>query len=231
MAFQTKYSFQIAPGVTPSWGLPNTAALKGTFATGEEVIKLGVPNYKQTFPLSCELSSLRMVLAFRGITTTDYQNALKVGYNPRPRDTVNNTWDNPDEMYVGSLTGRMNSTGYGVHSGPIAKAAIAYGRNAIAERGVSPAWIAQQVHGGNPVIFWGHSTPAVADGWNTSSGPVQTYVSAHARVIYGTTGPADAPTGFYINDPMGSQFYWTTAQFSANVNVMGNVSNQVVVVY
>jgi hypothetical protein len=30
---------------------------------------------------------------------------------------------------------------------------------------------------------------------------------------------------------MGSQFYWTTAQFSANVNVMGNVSNQVVVVY
>jgi uncharacterized protein YvpB len=231
LAYQTTYSYSVAPGVVPSWGLPNTHAIGGSMATLVQVVKLNVPQYRQSYAMSCELTSLKMVLAYRGIGASEYDIVQRVGYAPRARDTVNNVWDDPNLQFVGDLNGKMDTTGYGVYSGPIAKAAISYGRNAVATSGVSPAWIAHQIQAGNPVIFWGHSTPAHADDWNGPNGVVHAYISAHARVAIGVVGPADNPTGFYVNDPMGSSTYWDTAHLIETMNVMGNISNQTVVVY
>jgi len=233
LAYQSNYTIRVAPGVVPTWGLPNTAVLSGSLATLPETIKLGVPMYKTQYRMSCELASLRMLLAFRGVNVGDDKDLLStIGYNPHPRDQANNLWDNPNLTYVGDLGGYPNNTGYGVHAGPIAKEAQSRGRQATASFNVPASYISAQVHGGNPVEFWGHSTPSKADAWNTSSGVVQTWLSSHARVVFGVVGSADNPLGFWIIESMtGKPFYWTTDQLMANMNVVPGVSNQTVVVY
>ncbi len=232
LAYQTTYAVKVAAGVKPVWGLPNGAVLSGSLATVAETIKLGVPAYKTQYKMSCELASSRMVLGFYGINVQDWDVLMKLHYNPRPRDTATNTWDNPNEMYVGDVGGNANTTSYGVHAGPIATAIQSYGRGATASYNVSANYIAQAIHDGHPVIFWGHSTPAKPDAWNTSSGVVQTWLSSHARVVYGVVGRADAPIGFHIiESSKGTTMYWTTAQLMANMNIIPGVSNQTVVVY
>jgi uncharacterized protein YvpB len=239
LAYQTKYTYAVKPGVTPGWGLPNAQVLSGSFTTLQQTIKLNVPLYKQAYNVSCELASLRMVLAFYGINTNDYEIALRTGYNPRARDTASNSWDNPNVQFVGLLNGQMNSTGYGVHADPIAAAARSFGRNATAFHGIGASFIATNVYQNHPVIFWGlgsyldgRPAPTYLDAWNTPQGVVQTWLSAHARVVTGVVGSPDNPSGFYINDAWGGKtYYWTTAQLLSSLNVHGSVSNMGVVVY
>lgn len=230
LGYQTGYSYTVAPGVVPTWGLPSTKAISGSFTTENQVTILNVPLYKQAYGRSCELASLRMLLAYRGIYTSDSALLPKVGYNPRARN--GGTWDNPNQMFVGYVDTYSWSQGYGVHAGPIATAAKSFGRNATSHFNVSASFIADAVHAGNPVEFWGHISKPYADSWNTSSGVVQTTTSMHARVVYGVVGPANNPAGFHIQDPWsGTKFYWTTAQLMANMNAVPGVSNQAVVVY
>ncbi len=231
LSHQTTYNYGIAAGVTPVWGLPGLAASR-SFVTETQVVKLGVPAYKQAYGRSCELSSLRMALSYRGIKVSDWDILMRVGYNPRARDTTNNFWDNPNQMFVGRVDTVSWSQGYGVHAGPLAAAARSYGRNATAHFGINAAFIAGHIHAGNPVIFYGHISPPKPDSWNSPSGVVQTTTSMHARIVYGVVGRPDAPTGFHIIDPWtGAKEYWSAGQLITNMNDAYPTSNQAVVVY
>ena len=232
LEYQTGYSYSVAAGVVPVWGLPSTRAFSRSFTTETQVIKLNVPAYKQAFGRSCELSSLRMLLAYRGINVSDWDILMRLNYNPRPRDTATNSWDNPNEMFVGRVDTYSWSQGYGVHAGPVAAAARSFGRSASSYSGISAAFISGQIHAGNPVEFYGHISPPRLDAWNTSSGVVQTTTSMHARVVYGVVGRADAPVGFYVIDPWtGAREYWSAGQLIANMNDALPISNQAVVVF
>jgi uncharacterized protein YvpB len=230
--YQTSYTFTVAPGVAPSWGLPSAQAFSSSYITENQVIKLKVPAYKQAFGRSCELSALRMLLAYRGINVSDWDLLMKVGYAPRARDKGSNSWENPNQMFVGNVNTSNWSEGYGVHAGPVAAAGRTYGRNTQAYYNISAAFIAGNIHAGNPVEFYGHISAPRADSWNTTSGVVQTTTSMHGRVVTGVVGSASNPVGFYINDPWtGGSMYWTAGQLMANMNAVPGVSNQAVVVY
>jgi uncharacterized protein YvpB len=234
LSYQTDYTAAVAPGVVPDWGLPSGQVLSAAFSTVPEVVQLNVPAIKGQYWMSCELTSLEMLLNYRGIYVDQWAILLAVGYNPRPRDTSTNTWDDPNQMFVGDVNGRPNTTGYGVHAGPLAAAGRHFGRNTQAYYGVGAAWISGLVHGGNPVAFYSYSDAAPrADSWNTPGGyVVQTMYPQHARVIYGVKGSASNPLGFYINDPIdGSSFYWTAQNVIDHMNSVPGVSNQAVVVY
>ncbi len=233
LAYQTTYTASIASGVTPVWGQPSARTFTTSFTTEYQTTKLSVPAYHQQYPMSCELSSLRMLLAFRGISVSDYDILMRIGYNPRVKDKSTNTWDDPNATYVGFVDQAIYGVGFGVHSGPIAAAARSYGRSASSQFGVSAQFIASNIYAGNPVEFWGHITPARPDSWNLpGGGTVATTTSEHARVAYGVVGSADNPIGFYVNDPYtGGSSYWTTAQVLATLNVALPASNQAVVVY
>jgi uncharacterized protein YvpB len=234
MAYQAGYSYAVAAGVVPVWGLPSAKVLSGGFSTAAEVVKLGVPAYKGQYWMACELSSLRMLLAYRGIKVDDWGILMHLNYSPRPRDTATNTWDDPNKMYVGDVNGRPNKTGYGVHAGPLAQAGREFGRNTQAYFGVGAGWISSQIHSGNPVAFYSYSDAAPrADSWNTPGGyVVQTMYPQHARVIYGVKGSAENPLGFYIHETMdGSSFYWSAAEVMNHMNAVPGVSNQAVVVF
>ncbi|HSW78079.1 MAG TPA: C39 family peptidase [Candidatus Chromulinivoraceae bacterium] len=229
-AYQTGYTFSVGAGVVPTWGLPSAGVLSGSYTTVAQVVKLNVPLYTQPYGRSCELTSLRMLLAYRGIQTSENAIVNIIGYNPRARN--GDDWDNPNEMFVGFLSTFSWTQGYGVHAGPVARAAQSYGRSASAYFGVSAAFIAGQVYAGNPVEVWGHIGAAYADSWNTSSGRVNTTTSMHARVVYGVQGSADNPIGFYVNDAWtGSASYWSAGSLLGNMNAVPGVSNQAVVVF
>jgi uncharacterized protein YvpB len=200
-------------------------AFSNGFTTMPPVRKLAVPFYRQAHSLSCESASLRMALASYGVMTNDDAILARVGYAPQPRDTATNTWQDPYQMFVGSVDGRIGVDGWGVYSGPIAAAARSFGRGAEAVTGVSAQQIAAAIHSGNPVVLWGISgTAARADSWNTAtSGVVSAPKNAHVRTVYGVEGTAENPLGFYIYDPLGSSagLYWSTGQLLANSAAIG----------
>ena len=232
LAYQTTYQASLDAGVQSLYGLPTNQTYATSFSTTYRIITLNVPQYYQAYTESCEEASLRMALALYGVATNDYDILQNVGYDPRPRDTATNTWDNPYLMFVGDVNGAQDTTGYGVFAPPIAHAAQLYGRGATVASGVSAGYIAQQIYDGHPVIAWGYSKNPVADSWNVpGGGTVATYKGEHVRVIYGVAGSSDNIVGFYIHDPIFGNLYWTPSQLMANMNIFGNTSNQTVTVY
>jgi uncharacterized protein YvpB len=229
--YQTTYTASLAAGIASVYGLSTTQSYTAQFTTALQTISLGVPAYRQAYALSCESAAVRMVLAYRGVAVSDFDVLQRLNYNPRPRDTAGNNWDDPYTMFVGDVTGAQNSTGYGVYAGPIAAAARSFGRPASTYNNISAGFISARIHNGEPVIIWGYNTVARLDSWNTPDGVVQAWMGEHTRVVVGVVGSADAPAGFYLNDPAtGGQYYWSTSQLLANLNVLGGLSNQAVVV-
>jgi uncharacterized protein YvpB len=230
--YQTTYTVTEGAGVKATYGLPSTSVGVGRFTTVLQTIKLGVPLYHQQYTLSCEESALRMALAYRNINVNDFDVLNQVGYNPRPRDTGANSWDNPYEMFVGDINGVQGVTGWGVYSPRIAVAAHSLGRNAQAITGISASQISEAIHNGNPVVLWGYngSVPKM-DSWNTSSGVVSAPRNEHARTVIGVVGNVAAPSGFYLNDPVNGQIFWSTAQLNANMSYSGQQNSQAVIVY
>lgn len=234
--YQTTYTVNIAPGVEPErFGLASNVVQSGKITTLAQTIKLAVPVYRQAYALSCEESSLRMALAYRGVQASDMDILQRVGYSPRPLDKASNTWEDPNQSFVGNVNGSQGAkTGYGVYAGPIAKAARSFGRSAEVATGVSAGFLAQAIHSGNPVVIWGSSGrgPGASFSWNTPGGGTATgWVNQHARTLVGVVGKPSSPLGFYVNDPLSGQKYWSAGSLMADMNAKGNLSNQAVVVY
>ncbi len=199
-----------------------------------KLARLDVPFFKQQYIRSCEEASLRMVLAFYGIETDDMEVVKRVGYDPHPLDTVNNIWDDPNKMFVGSIDD-ANKNGYGVFAPAIAAGAKAFGVDAESYVGVSAQFLAQQIYDGHPVIVWGFfaTPPFVKYSWNTKDGTkIIAYRGEHARVVVGVFGDPSKPVGFLVDDPLTGREneYWSAERLMAHINMFGNLTNQAVVV-
>lgn len=166
-----------------------------------------------------------MTLNYKGVATSENDIMAIVGFDPTPRS--NNIWGDPNQTFVGSITGKQNSTGYGVHWGPIARAANHY-RSSEAFSGWSASDLAREIQSGNPVIIWGTFGNARPDSWTTPQGKrINAWYGEHTRVVIGFRGPADNPTGFILNDPLAGRLNWTDNQLSGN---WGRFSNSGVAV-
>lgn len=218
--YQTTYSYGVAAGIKPEFGLPGVG-YGAQFTTAYEIKKLSVPFYRQAHALSCEAASLRMALAYHGVMTSDDEILGRIGYAPEPRNTETNSWQDPYQMFVGNVDGVMNKTGWGVYAPPVAKAAHSFGRSAEILNGPTSAQVAAAIHSGAPVVIWGVAAGAapVRDSWNTTtSGVVQAARNQHVRIAYGVEGSADNPVGFYINDPLRGSVYWSAGALQYNMN-------------
>jgi uncharacterized protein YvpB len=130
--------------------------------------------------------------------------------------------------FVGSIDGSQNSTGYGVHWKPIAKAAKNW-RNAMSFSGWSAAKLASAIEAGNPVVIWGVLGNAYYDPWKTPSGrTIPAWKGEHARTVIGYTGSPSNPLSFIINDPIVGRITWSTTTLLSN---WGTFNNSGVVVY
>jgi uncharacterized protein YvpB len=171
-------------------------------------VKLTVPWQHQQYRLTCEERSLGMALAWYGINQSDLQILSRVGVDGRPRS--GGRWGDPNRAFVGSYNGRMGSTGYGVHAGPIARAATSYrpSRPAIAFSGASFATIARYLNDGFPVVMWGAhpgTTGVYRMQWTSWEGRLVTaYSVEHTWTIVGFRGSPSNPTAFIVHNPSGA---------------------------
>jgi uncharacterized protein YvpB len=158
-----------APKPTPTIYAPSAA--------GSRV--LNVPWYHQAFELSCESASLRMALAYEGISTTDQAILDIVGADPSRATFVNGAlrWGDPYVSFVGNVNGsEIALTGYGMYYPTVVKAATQLGGHVLAQgEGIAPAQVYEAVLAGHPVVTW------VTYQWVSLKR--QDYVAVDGRVI------------------------------------------------
>lgn len=201
--------------------------------------KLRVPFLRQEHALSCEVATLRMALAYRGVTVSEAELLAVVGVDPAPRtgnvwgraprSSEGAEWGDPNEAFVGDVDGIMPKTGYGVHAGPIGRAAGRYRTAEVIENGTA-SMLTDAIANGNPVIAWGfipgHGRPLT---WRTLGGKeVRAVDGEHTRVVIGYTGTRDQPTGFFAIDPIYGEQYWKLEKFMENWEPLGRTG---VVIY
>ncbi|MEX1051893.1 MAG: Ig-like domain-containing protein [Patescibacteria group bacterium] len=226
LAYYTSYQVRITAGAQAQYGQPLAADYVLRFTSAQVRRVLNIALDYQDRPLSCEAAALKMALRYRGITVSEADIMNVIGYDP----TIKNggVWGDPDIAFVGNIDGSQNSTGYGVHWDPVARAARTW-RNAAAFSGWSASQLAKEIEAGNPVVIWGVLGGAYFDPWYTPSGR---YISAwkgeHARTVIGYTGSTANPTSFIINDPISGRVTWSTAKLLSD---WSKFNNSGVVVY
>src|SRR3989344_4407835 len=217
LPFSTQVTIKIGGGIKSIYGLDSIQAFTSSFKTQSQVFKLSVPAFLQKHPLSCEVSALRMTLAYRGIQKTEEELLSKVGFDPT--EHIGNVWGNPYERFVGNVDGRQMTTGYGVYWGPIARVAKEF-TNSQSFEGWGVKEVTQAVIQGNPVIIWVFSRGGVPTSWYTPEGQKIYAVSGeHSVVVVGFVGPAEDPTQIIVNDPLVGQIYWTRSVFDKKWSV------------
>ncbi len=221
LAPSTTYTATIAPGVASRFGLPSTAPYSVHFTTIEQLTLLDVPYDRQDYALSCEASALTMALAYYGVDISEDEILARLGRDgPLHRD--GDFWGNPNHAYVGDVHGTQNSTGYGVHWGPIATVGSAW-RPTQAFSGWSASQLAAELAAGHPVVIWGVSGRGAPDSWQVpGGGRVSTWVGEHTWTVVGFAGSVDTPTAFYVHNPLGgARVRWNTSAFVANWSALG----------
>lgn len=191
-----------------------------TAVSPSPVTKLNVPAYLQKYSLSCELASLRMVLAFYQIKVSEDDLIAKVGFDPTAHQ--GNIWGNPHQAFVGDIKGRQMTTGYGVYWGPIARVANTY-RPARAFSGWTISQLTREIANRHPVIIWAYSKGGLPVTWKTPDGQtIQAVTGEHTVVVVGFVGAADNPTHLIVNDSLIGQAYWDRSLFTKKWSSLGN---------
>lgn len=189
-------------------------------APPEPTVFLKVPFYRQEHSLSCEAATLKMLLAFHGVTVTEQELTQKVGFDPTPKQ--NGIWGDPQKGFVGNIDGKMLIDGYGVHNKPIARVANQY-RNALAKTGASLEDLMNELEDGKPVIIWSYLSTGKPFRWKTVDGEVINAVyGEHTKVLQGFSGDALNPTGFFLVDPIYGAVYETKEQFLKHWTALDN---------
>ncbi|QQG50355.1 MAG: Ig-like domain-containing protein [Candidatus Berkelbacteria bacterium] len=220
LSYNTSYRLIIDRGAEPTFGLPSTNDYAWSFLTEEKVVLLNIAWDRQDRALSCEAAALKMALSGKGVNVSEDEIMSRVGFDPTPRS--GDTWGDPDSAFVGDINGAQNTTGYGVHWGPIARVANTW-RPSQAVTGMSVTEAARELEAGNPIVIWGVTGPAYYDPWHTPSGrKVEAWKGEHARTLIGFKGSADNPTSFVVNDPLAGRITWSTAKLKDNWATFGN---------
>lgn len=176
-----------------------------------ETFKLSVPAYIQQHTLSCEVASLRMTLAYKGITKSEDELLAQVGVDNTPH--IDGTWGNPYEHFVGNVNGSQLRDGYGVYWDPIERVAKMFG-NAQAFQNGTVQMLTKNIQAGNPIIIWVYSESGAPTHWKTPTGVnVFAVAGEHTVVVVGYVGPPDNPTQIIVNDSLVGQSYWPRSFF------------------
>lgn len=213
------YRAYLSPGIKSIYGLDSNQYFATKFITQVHTRQLKVPLDFQDYPLSCEAAALRMALAYKGRWIGERNIMNRVGIDWRRRR--GNRWADPYRIFVGSLYGRQNNTGYGVYWKPIERAARTWRPASKAYCGMSINQLVTEVYKKNPVVVWGVYGNGYPDGWYSWSGQwISAWKGEHARTVIGFIG-SNNPRKIILNDPYAGKLYWSKSKFIANWNKFG----------
>jgi uncharacterized protein YvpB len=186
-----------------------------------------VPAYMMQLSNDCEATSLRMILAARGIQVDDEEILNQIGID-RTHYQFGRSGPlagNPFRAFVGDPNGSETAgTGFGVYSPPVVAAAQHYGLGVLAAgQGISVNQLRTQVAQGHPAIVWinypwhGAATTSYTAYDGTSvpyAGPGE-----HTVVVTGFSG--DSVT---VNDPARGRLSIPIDSFTAAYATYGNMA-------
>jgi uncharacterized protein YvpB len=168
---------------------------------------LGVPLISQlpALPRGCEVTSLAMLLNYKGVDVDKMTLAQQIRKDPTPHSIVDGVvhFGNPNYGFVGDMK-NINNPGYGVYSAPIYDLLKEYyfPNDAIKLTGADFEDVLQFVYHGSPVWVvintrFVYLPPYQFQTWQSPSGPIDVTMRMHAVVV----------TGFdeyriYFNDPL-----------------------------
>jgi uncharacterized protein YvpB len=186
------------------------------------------PVHRQEHPVTCEVASLLMGLAARGITTDERSLLDLVGVDPRPGEDDGAggvaRWGNPNQSFVGDPDGHVGSrTGYGVYAPPVARAAARLGAPALASgTGIAAPTLYADVLAGHPAVVWVTSDfrRGTVRTWRAWDGAAVPYaLDEHAVLLVGVT-----PTSVLVNDPVRGPVWHPRSEFEAAYATFGGMA-------
>jgi uncharacterized protein YvpB len=143
--------------------------------------ELAVPYFKQEQEYTCELASLRMVLAYYKINVSEKELIDLVPKDSTPKK--GNIWGDPDLGFVGDLYGRTAEVSYGIHWKPMSTFANRWRRTKIITN-ADPAMIQKFLKNKNPILAWIAPVDAPELNWKTPKGKmIKSYLGEHVVVI------------------------------------------------
>lgn len=196
----TLYTIRILPSVTGTYGLPPALPLSISFTTQSDNLKLPVPFYKQGSAFTCNIASVRMLLAYNNIFVSEKEIIERVGSGGK-RGT-----GNPKKGFLDD---------YGTYWDAISKGISTYSKNTVMLNGTLQE-IISKLTSGTPVMIWGQngwSDPHDIS-WTSSDGEyIRAINGMHSSVVIGFKGTPDNPEEIYLNDPWRAQYAISTKEF------------------
>jgi uncharacterized protein YvpB len=206
--------FKYKPTAIYLMGMMEASLARKGFIGGNGTFHLGNEVHRQEHSLSCEVASLKMALAAVGVDVPESELISLLPFDPTPKS--GNVWGDPYKGFVGSIDGKMMSTGYGVYWDPIAKVGLHYRRTQALQHADLERVLAE-VAKGNPVVVWGYYGNGHRHSWVTPEGRTINAVNGeHARVLMGYTGSSKAPEKLILLDPIYGELHWTVQEFITN---------------
>lgn len=211
LSYLTKYTVSISPGVIATYGLDSASVISTSFTTKPETFILNVPLYYQTESFTCNLAATRMVLAYKGISSTEssIRSSIGIGLDP------NSSWVDK----------------YGVHWGPISSYISSRGVSVSLKRGWNLTSALQEVKNGHPVLVYVYNGSSLPMGPMNLDGGFTGYKGMHSAVLIGYIGKPEAPSTVILNDPWRGKRYLSPSTFRYLWYYSGYLNNTGIVIY
>jgi len=181
LSYGTKYTITISSGVIATYGINSVSNITSSFTTKPETVLLNVPLYFQSESFTCNLAATRMVLSYKGISSTEsgIRSSIGIGQDP------NSSWVDK----------------YGVHWGPISSYISSRGVSNTVRRGWDLTSALQEVKNGHPILIYIYNGSSLPIGSFELPGGYTGYKGMHSAVIIGYIGKPESPTTVIVNDP------------------------------
>lgn len=189
-------------------------------------VQLDVPYFKQERSLSCEMASLRSLLAFYNIQQTEKALIEQLGI-ALPLVYIDGIWGDPQEAFVGKIDGRQSDkSGYGTLWKPVARVGKLHKESIDWFENGNLTTLTKSLEAGHPIIIWS-VVPAKGGffeySWKTPAGATVTgYNGEHSWLVSGYKGTAANPTEFTILDPYFGKKTVTSAELVKQWARFGN---------
>ncbi|SDC79318.1 Uncharacterized protein YvpB [Paenibacillus sp. UNCCL117] len=174
-------------------------------------------------PSGCEVTSLTMLLKFRGLEKTKMELAAEMKRDPTPirynKDGSIAYWGNPNTGFVGEPTGKAK--GFGIYHTALFEQLKQHVPTAVDLTRQPFDKLEDHLRSGIPAVVWttiDFQVPKKWVVWDTPLGPIETTFMEHAVLLVGFD-----EENVYVNDPLSGRgkLKLNKAQFIATWEAMG----------
>ncbi|MFY9468669.1 MAG: C39 family peptidase [Solirubrobacterales bacterium] len=184
--------------------------------------RIGARVVKQRYRNNCETAALSSLMSALGtaVSQTQLQSELTRSGPADPSETQDGkVWGDPDQGFVGRVTGGGTAGGFGVYPGPIADLAERYGVRLDDLTDVKAAKLYARVKAGGPVMAWIGLSDGPYGEWSSPGGKrIRVNWGEHVVVL---TGISEAGMLRVMNPLTGTVERWDKPTFEAKWNLLG----------